>query len=280
MRAIARNSLCPLALSLALAAPEAVRAETPWSQGIHARARLIAAGRDGEARLAGIEIALDRGFKTYWRQPGEAGLPPRFDWTRSANAAAIEVLWPAPQRHEDAGGVSNVYLERVVLPVRVRPADPGKPVDLRLSLDYGICKDICIPARAELSAVLPAGGAAAASREALAVRSEGLARVPERKAVGADGPLAIASVAAAPEAGGKPAWRVTVRGPADATLFAEGPADWYVATSTPDGTGTFTVTLEDKPKDATGPVVLRLTLGSGSGAVEADVALDEALRLR
>lgn len=146
-----------LALALLLAAPLPLRAQTPpaWVPGLHFRARLIAAGPEGGGRLAGIEIALDRGYKTYWRSPGEAGLPPQFDWSASTNAAVIDILWPAPRRHQDAGGVANVYDDRVVLPVRVRPADPKKPVVLHLALDFGICKEICIPARADLSVELP-----------------------------------------------------------------------------------------------------------------------------
>jgi len=270
-----------LALALLLAAPLPLRAQTPpaWVPGLHFRARLIAAGPEGGGRLAGIEIALDRGYKTYWRSPGEAGLPPRFDWSASTNAAAIDVLWPAPRRHQDAGGVANVYDDRVVLPVRVRPADPKKPVALHLALDFGICKEICIPARADLSVELPPAGSPVDARDFDHVRVLGLDRVPAPSSIGAPGALAIAAVADAP-LGGKPAFRVSVRGPADAALFAEGPEDWYVSTPPPDGRGEFTVVIEEKPREAKGPAVLRLTLSSTAGAIEADLHLDEAFRAR
>ena len=83
-------------------------------------------GEAGGARLAAVEIALDRGFKTYWRHPGEAGLPPAFDWSGSANLAAVEVLWPAPRRFQDAGGVSYGY-EGGVGPAGARHAARGRP---------------------------------------------------------------------------------------------------------------------------------------------------------
>jgi DsbC/DsbD-like thiol-disulfide interchange protein len=269
------------ALAMMLAAPTALRAQTPspFVQGMHFRARLIAAGPDGPARLSGIEIMLDRGFKTYWRSPGEAGLPPRFDWSASTNAAAVEVLWPAPRRAQDAGGVAYVYEDRVILPVRVKPVDPARPVDLRLGLDFGICKQICIPARVDLSVELPAVRTPLEASEAELVKALGLSRVPAPSSIGAPGALAIAAVADAPQ-GGKPAFRVSVRGPADATLFAEGPEDWYVSTTPPDGSGAFTVVIEDRPREAKGPAAVRLTLVSTAGAVEADLHLDEALRPR
>jgi DsbC/DsbD-like thiol-disulfide interchange protein len=264
-------------LTLLPAAPLAQTAPG-WSPGLHSRVRLFAAGAGPEGRLAGLEIVLDRGFKTYWRQPGESGLPPRFGWGGSANAAAVEVLWPAPTRVEDAGGVAYVYADRVVFPVRVRPAEPGKPVALRLSLDYGVCKEICIPAHADLAADLPADDAGADAIDRALVRREGLARVPAPLPLGGPGPLAVESVADAPR-DGKPGYRVAVRGPADATLFVEGPEDWYVATSAPAGTGDFRVTIEE-PKQPKGPAVLRLTLAAGATAIETELPLDDALRPR
>src|SRR5829696_5295044 len=76
---------------------------TAWASGLHSRVRLLAGGlhEGGPARLAGIAFELDAGFKTYWRSPGESGLPPVFDWAGSENLASAEVLWPAPTRFED-----------------------------------------------------------------------------------------------------------------------------------------------------------------------------------
>ncbi len=139
---------------------------SPWTEGHRSRVRLVAGGADGAGQLAGVDISLDPGFKTYWRNPGEAGLPPAFDWAKSTNVGAIEVLWPAPSRSEDGGGVSYGYQGQVLFPVRIRAQDPGKPVGLALKIDYGVCKDICIPAQAELSLKLPAK-ASASTREAI-----------------------------------------------------------------------------------------------------------------
>jgi DsbC/DsbD-like thiol-disulfide interchange protein len=245
-----------------------------WVEGLHSRARLISGGAYEDRLLAGIEMALDPGFKTYWRNPGESGLPPRFDWSGSENVAAIDIRWPAPSRTEDAADIAYVYNQGVVLPVLVKPEDPNKPVRLALSLDYGICKDICIPARASMSATLTREGPQRAALE------EALAAVPRPQALGAKGDLSI--VAVEPLGGDKPGFRAVVRAPAGhrPVLFAEGPDDWYLSTSPADDANRFTVTVEDKPKDASGPVPVRLTLVAGGQAIEAEVSLDGGNRPR
>ncbi len=149
-----------LALTAALIAPQA--AATGWEQAPHSRARLITAGEVGPdplagrahlsapALLAGLEIQLDPGWKTYWRTAGD-GIAPQFDWSGSDNVAATQVLWPAPDHFRDMAGEYNGYAEGVVLPVVVVPERPGAAVALDLGLDYAVCKDVCIPVSKTLS---------------------------------------------------------------------------------------------------------------------------------
>jgi DsbC/DsbD-like thiol-disulfide interchange protein len=254
-----------LSFAAAVALPLKPSAST---QGFHSRARLIAGGEQGEHWLAGIEITLDQGFKTYWRTPGDSGLPPRFDWSGSENVAGTEIRWPAPKRHEDAAGVAYVYGNKAVLPVLVKAKDPAKPLKLVLALDYGVCKDICIPAHADLSLDLTA---AASERKAV---EAALAKVPAPQALGDQADVSVLSIA--PLAQDKPAFSVTIRAPSGAkpALFAEGPENWFLSTSHPDDSNRFTVTVEEKPKDAAGPVPLRLTLVAGDKAIETEVSLD------
>ncbi len=238
------------------------------AQGFHSRARLISGGQQGNGWLAGIEITLDQGFKTYWRNPGDSGLPPRFDWSGSENLAGTEVRFPAPYRHEDAAGVAYVYGKKVVLPVLVKAKDKDKTVKLVLSAEYGVCKDICIPARADMSLDLTADGPDRSAIEAA------LAKVPRPQALGAQADLSILSVTSLVQ--DKPAFSVTVRAPEGAkpSLFAEGPENWYLSTSLPDDANRFTVIVEEKPKDVSGPVPLRLTLVAGGKSVETEISLD------
>jgi DsbC/DsbD-like thiol-disulfide interchange protein len=272
-------SLGLLAIALLALPPASARAgeASPWAQGHHSRVRLVAGGADraGGARLAGIEIVLDPGFKTYWRTPGESGLPPAFDWAGSDNLKKAEVLWPAPQRVEDAGGVSYVYKDRVLLPVRAVPQDPGKPVRLALKLDYGVCKDICIPAQASLA--LDLVGRETQHRPAV---DTALSRVPKPQALGVPGDLSVLALKPA-AANGKLALAVTVRAPPGADLFVEGPDNWYLGASPmqagPDaGSGRFLVEIFERPRGAAGRLDLRLTLVSGERAVETAASLDIA----
>jgi DsbC/DsbD-like thiol-disulfide interchange protein len=118
-----------------------------WAEGHNSRVRLIA----GKG-LAGVELQMPKGWKTYWRTPGDAGgVPPSFDWSKSENLASAEVLYPAPERFTDRIGDTVGYKGTVVFPVRLEAKDPAKPIGLRLALDYGVCKDICIPAEAALT---------------------------------------------------------------------------------------------------------------------------------
>jgi DsbC/DsbD-like thiol-disulfide interchange protein len=141
-----------------------------WVDGHGSRARLIAGNG-----MAGVEIELAEGWKTYWRSPGDAGgVPPSFDFSKSDNLAAAKVLYPAPKRFTDKAGDTVGYKGTVIFPVEVTPKDAGKPVELRLNLDYGVCKEICVPASAALSLTLPPAGATEPSD----VLKEALAAIP------------------------------------------------------------------------------------------------------
>jgi DsbC/DsbD-like thiol-disulfide interchange protein len=163
-----------------LAASEAGVA-TSWVEIANARVRLVAgpaAGGRSNAYLAGVEIVMGPGWKTYWRTPGDAGVPPAFDWSQSSNLGKVTTLYPAPSRLHEPAAQTIGYTTSVVFPVEVTPVDPGKDVALKLTLDFGMCKDICIPAEASLSLAIPAG-ASGLPRPQLAAWLE---RVPRTKA--------------------------------------------------------------------------------------------------
>lgn len=149
-----------LAIALLLAGLDPTLAETeiasPWtSDKPETRSRLIA-GVVGSKALAAVDIELGEGWKTYWRFPGDVGgVPPFFDWEKSENVASVTVLYPAPKRMTDATGDTLGYKSAVVFPVEVTPKDPAKPVNLKLALDYGICREVCVPVQAVLALDLP-----------------------------------------------------------------------------------------------------------------------------
>jgi DsbC/DsbD-like thiol-disulfide interchange protein len=114
----------------------------------------------GGAHVAGLAVSLAPGWKTYWRVPGEAGIPPGFDWSGSRNVARVIVHWPRPVAFDQAGMTSLGYGGDVVLPLEVVPADPRQPVRLAGTVTMGVCHDICIPVTADLAADLPTPGRA------------------------------------------------------------------------------------------------------------------------
>src|SRR6266567_3321064 len=138
------------ALYNASAASE-VRAEdaSPWQRDAHSAVRLLAGSRSGTVLLGGIAIQLQPGWKTYWRTPGDSGVPPRFDFSKSDNVEAVTVLWPAPKKFDDgAGGTALGYKQQVVLPLRIVAKNADKPVTLRAEINYAVCEKLCIPVEA------------------------------------------------------------------------------------------------------------------------------------
>jgi DsbC/DsbD-like thiol-disulfide interchange protein len=248
------------ALSLLLPAASAFAADafsSDWALAAKSRARLIAGGGD----LAGFEIALSPGAITYWRDPGDAGLPPTLDFSGSDNVASVEPEFPAPKRIKEAdGGEAFGYDGSVVFPLRVKPRDPTKPATLKLTADFAVCEKVCLPAKAHLELTLPS-----APRAPLAGAIEAaLATVPRVVPPKDFGAL---------EALGAESWRLCAAhedGP-PRDLFVEAPEGWWMKVAPADADGgrdCFTLTIGGKPKDAALPVGLRLTLTGGAGAKE------------
>ena len=110
---------------------------------------------DASFLRAGIEIRLDPGWKTYWRYPGDTGIPPTFDFSGSQNVKSTAVEWPAPEQFSDgAGGHSIGYVGDIILPLRVTPANTALPSTLHLTLNYAVCGTLCVPAKAGLDITL------------------------------------------------------------------------------------------------------------------------------
>lgn len=151
------------ALALGFAAPVACQAEdlhSAWADGHNVRTRLIAGSKGGPGIIAGLEMELADGWKTYWRTPGDAGgVPPEFDWSGSTNVAEAIVTYPAPIRMTDRAGNTIGYKKHVVFPVHVKPEKPDEPVTLKLQLVFGVCHDICVPSEGTYEITIPAGGA-------------------------------------------------------------------------------------------------------------------------
>lgn len=96
--------------------------------------------------IAALKIELAPGWKTYWRAPGDAGIPPMIDWSASGNLQAMRPAWPTPIVFSQNGMKSVGYKDELILPVVLTPQDPNQPIALRGDIQIGICSDICVPA--------------------------------------------------------------------------------------------------------------------------------------
>jgi DsbC/DsbD-like thiol-disulfide interchange protein len=222
--------------------------------------------KDG-TRIAAVELVLAQGWKTYWRSPGDAGIPPSFDWSGSKNVQSVRILWPAPTVFHTNGMQTIGYHDQLVLPVEVTPQDPSLPVRLSLRLDLGVCDQICLPASVTLGADLAATGAPdAAIAAALAQRPVGGAKA---------GVTAVACTVDPIADGLRLTARLRLPDPGTAEVVAfetSDPAVWVAeATTRRDGADLVSVTELVAPDGA--PFALdrsgvTLTILAASGAVE------------
>jgi DsbC/DsbD-like thiol-disulfide interchange protein len=258
--------------------------------------------RDGAFLRAGIEIRLEPGWQTYWRDPGDSGAPPKFDFSASENVKSVSVLWPAPQRFPDgAGGNSIGYVNHVILPLHVVPTDDTKQTALRLKLDYDICSNICIPVEANLALRLSGDGAEDTAIERAEIRVPrhvalgqehraelsqlGQARAQGTQGIGGEsaksGALAILAVHWQP-GGAHDRVLVELAAPrgAPVDLFVEGPTpDWSLPlpqqTAADGAIRQFAFDLDGLPPGAKPDgAALTFTAVSGEEAIEVTAHLD------
>jgi DsbC/DsbD-like thiol-disulfide interchange protein len=274
-----------MTVALCLAAPARAQDASAWDTQSHTSVRLIAGAMsktaDAVSLRAGVEIRLDPGWKTYWRDPGDSGVPPAFDFSGSTNVQAVTVEWPAPERFPDgAGGNSIGYVDHVILPLRIVPADAAKPASLKLKLAYAVCGNLCVPVEANLKLALGAEGAEEMALEKAEIRvprhaalgqsktdsSQGLAILAVRREPGDQHERVVVDVAAPPGT------------PVD--LFVEGPTpDWSLPL--PESVGSngakrqFSFDLDGLPPDTSAHgATLTFTAVSPDDAIEVPVHLD------
>ena len=271
-----------LAAAVLGGAEAACAAASPWWRAEHGAVRLVAASDTvgagaGAAVSAGLHFRMNPGWKIYWRSPGDAGFPPRPDWTGSANLAAAELRWPVPERFSVLGLETLGYAEEVVLPVAAALREPGAALALRARVPYLTCSEICVPYEARLVLHLPAGDGAAAGEAGLI--DAWSARVPA--ADGARGGLRVVEAAAV---GGAATSAVEIRLASAERLaapdvYVEGPEGWsFAAPETriaPDGRTAWMRVAAFPPggrADTLAGREIRLTARDGARAVERTLA--------
>jgi DsbC/DsbD-like thiol-disulfide interchange protein len=273
MRAALGLAAAVFASSLALQAH--AQDSSPWQRDGHSAVRLLAGSRSGAVLLGGIAFQLQPGWKTYWRTPGDSGVPPRFDFSKSDNVEAVTVLWPAPVKFDDgAGGHSMGYHNQIVLPLRIVAKNADKPVTLRAAINYAVCDKLCIPV--EANAELAFTSVASTEDSALFAA---LDTVPKPANVGDPNPLTIRDV----KRNGKSTVWVDVVTPdaKDVSLFVEGPTpDWALPVpalieQSPPGVKRFAFELDGLPPDAAPEgAALKLTLAGSDRSYEFNINLN------
>lgn len=144
------DHFCALALTCAVVPAFA-------GDGSPAHARILEGWRNADGtHMAAIAINLAPGWKTYWRSPGDAGIPPVFTWDGSENLLSLGVAFPVPEVMDQNGIRSIGYSSDVVFPIRVVPDADGEDIRLNGTLNLGVCRDVCIPVEIAVTAVLPA----------------------------------------------------------------------------------------------------------------------------
>jgi DsbC/DsbD-like thiol-disulfide interchange protein len=175
-----RGLLSAFVVPLVLASPALARA----LPARHTRVSLLSeadAVRPGHPLTVGIRLQMEKGWHTYWRNPGDSGLPTRARWELPAGFAAGEIQWPYPTRFTSGPLANYGYEGEVLLPVEIRvPASVAEPqVRIATRVDWLECQEACLPGRAELSLTLPVRAASAPTPQA-ALFAEARTRLPRR----------------------------------------------------------------------------------------------------
>lgn len=282
MITLPRRTFLEFALFASLLGTSGALAAPPPLTAPGADLRLLFGGvTDGVADI-GLEIALQPGWKTYWRHPGDAGIPPNFEAAGSTGIAEVTPRFPTPVRFDEGGLVGIGYTEPVILPLDVRLADPSRPAELVLTVQIGLCRDICVPLEAK--PVLRIDPAAPAEPSVAAQIAAARARLP----VPATAAMVPRIVRLSRDDGAFPPV-ITVEAmvpagasPSDTDLFVEGPSSaWTLPVPEPIGTSgnprLWRFALDGQPSGAdTTTTRLRFTLTAGGRAVEQTIGLDGA----
>jgi len=253
-------------LSLSTLSSASQAAESSWFNTDGARIRLISLpAANGTQFNAGLQIELERGWKTYWRSPGASGLPPMLDFQGSQNLASTRVDYPVPTTFGDKTNLTAGYTGSVTFPITVEPLFANRPVALKLTGLVGICADVCIPVQFELS--LLEDGKGLSKRDVAAALLQAQSRLVGkssdqfyvRSARYDDTTLDVEAVLPSDD---------------DASaLMVEGPESWYLtpaqAYKTVGRTAHYKINLKDIPKQANpADTLLKFTVVSGNSGIE------------
>ena len=257
-----------LALSLGLTPGLALAASSAWHETEGGRIRLIAEDAplaDGTIRGA-LVIELKDGWKTYWKDPGDAGIPPQVDTGPSTNISGAAIGFPTPERFETGGMHWAGYKGPVDLPVTFKIGDPALYAAIDVDVFLGVCEEICIPVQARLSVTPDPQGSSSidTARVEAAFARVPAAASPQFGVTGfrIDGDRIVATAALPKDAD-------------DARLFAVSQTGWNLgAPELGEDASTFVIPILDRPPGGASPAGIDYTLSTDKGAVEGAAAVE------
>ncbi|MBD9371314.1 hypothetical protein IB238_01500 [Rhizobium sp. ARZ01] len=255
----------------------AAAASSDWFETQGGRVRLVVLPERADGTIpALLDVQLKPGWKTYWRDPGQSGIPPSISFSPASGLALQTMRFPVPKQFDDGYSRYAGYDQSVALPLTLRrdgSAPDGSKVSASIFL--GVCKDICIPVQAELTVDLQASATAGSQDEAVVAVAE--AALPEAPSPdfavsdarwSADGKSISVTFTAPARRSDKPP-QVFVSGP-EGFQFGSGAAPERIGDAY-----RVDVPLLHKPKSASlsGAAIL-FTVESGGRSMETPLAID------
>jgi DsbC/DsbD-like thiol-disulfide interchange protein len=243
----------------------AIAASSNWATSGETRMRLIVAEpKSGDTIVrAALQVELAPGWKTYWQDPGEAGVPLQLDLTASRNIALKTIGYPAPHRFDDGVTVWAGYKEPVQFALELERVDVVATAQISASVFIGICEKICVPFQTSLTVNIENSNVSTADQIAVAAAFDDLPPQANDK-------FGVISMAT----DGKTVQIDTILKAADASpeLFLAAPGGWQFGTpkfiKTSGAAARFEAAVLYAPKDMTaGSLLVNYTLIDKSGAV-------------
>ena len=268
-----------LVFPLLLFATYAQAASSAWVTTDGARLRLISMVDPATSRmLAAMQVDLEPGWKTYWREPGASGIPPHIHFLGSSNVGAPVLNFPVPKVFREADGTSIGYKTRVLFPVSVTRGLPSNPATLSVTGVIGVCAEICVPFQFASKVVQQPGERPAPEISRLLQQ----ANFAQGLAENTGDFVETVSIVSLPS--GRPRHieiLVKADGAAEAELLPEGPSGWYLqpgkGVALADGRHRFEIDLRDVPGGAkVAGQTIKLTLVAGDRSFEQSIRLPSA----
>ena len=237
----------------------ALGASSPWFNVDGAKLRLVALpSPDGKTIDAGLQIELEKGWKTYWRSPGASGIPPEISFSSSKNIASLKLDYPIPITFGEKENLTAGYKNSITFPIKIELLFSNRPVTINAKGLLGICGEVCLPVQFDLSLLEDGKGFSSRDVASTLLKSRSSLIGKPRD------DFYIKSVKLVSES--ENTLKVTARvpeGSSKGVLFVEGPSDWYLtparALKIENNIAHFSVRLSDIPKTAN-PLETQLTL--------------------